>query len=451
MTSAPFPVVAALLLVATSSGVVEAVGNAATTKKDPRFARGIELVQNAGGSRSENEAGLEMLLEAWSDLKKSSVDHPDEDAEALFWTGWALRRRGSSMESARLDAVEFMGRAVSLDPKNSAARFYYGDAMVDAGFVEGGSKEMRRAVEEQPEAFDAGAMVKVERAEALAELRVTRDKVDAIEDAASSPSFARVWDRTLTTLDDELENVIAETFAVVDYLATSRTTSLWYSFDSEPVTEIEKAIVRSLRPLGVIDAVGVEYWARHQHADKGVVAHYDLDVSAARLGRRRTPVASSIVFLSDDGGPTFMLQDNSTAFVFPKQNRFAIFDGGLLHGVLPASVVDDDGVCSRSDVGPRIALLVNWWRDQPPLIPQCTPLSPSVRDYWSRLADDRRRLRQQTERSEALSPPEEILPDRDEARRRCSSRLSHEDQTSFRRRVPCPEDGNHAPNFFASS
>ena len=110
--------------------------------------------------------------------------------------------------------------------------------------------------------------------------------------------------------------------------------------------------------LGGRGYVGAEYWMRAQRADAVFFLHFDRD--EAVRGRYVCPARSSVLYLSEVGGPTVILpatpeteaRPRSAAIVWPSPGRYALFPGELLHGVLP-------GPASR---WPRVAFFVNWWR-----------------------------------------------------------------------------------------
>ena len=126
----------------------------------------------------------------------------------------------------------------------------------------------------------------------------------------------------------------------------------------------------------------VEFWA---HARDGRSAcahqlHWDLDEGALRGAQAQAvhPAVSSVLFLSEHasapssastGAPTLITdQTLDTASVaseawlcWPAENRFLMFDGALLHGVVPFFA--PGGRAAQ----PRITLMLGWWtRTFPP-------------------------------------------------------------------------------------
>lgn len=184
-------------------------------------------------------------------------------------------------------------------------------------------------------------------------------------------------------------------------LAAGPSTALnWYPLELAPRSFFEQVIAslhRLARPGP--DCVGAEYWWRTQAAHSGFHLHFDRDEAIG--DRIVSPHTSSILYLSDAGGPTLILDavpdraqpPRHGVGVFPQRARYATFPGSLFHGVWP-------GGKSR---WPRVAFFVNWWRSRPracaePPAAQLRAL-PLVRDGR---AGSRPRLR--------TSPPEAFRP-----------------------------------------
>lgn len=137
---------------------------------------------------------------------------------------------------------------------------------------------------------------------------------------------------------------------------------MWCSLDVAPVSFFEQ-VIHSLYPLAQPgpECVGAEYWARIQPANTGFAFHFDRD--EAVRSEVVSPQLSSILYLSEVGGPTLITgarpksreMSEQVVGVFPKPARFALFPGDLLHGVQP-------GEPSR---WPRVAFFINWWASRP--------------------------------------------------------------------------------------
>ena len=106
-----------------------------------------------------------------------------------------------------------------------------------------------------------------------------------------------------------------------------------------------------------------EVWAHHRPHCSGHQLHFDSDNEGR--GEVKHPLVSSIIYLSDEGcgGPSLItdqrLGDTQLAqngwLSHPKLNRLVVFDGSVLHGVIPG----------RGFVGERhrVTLMVALWKD----------------------------------------------------------------------------------------
>ena len=106
-----------------------------------------------------------------------------------------------------------------------------------------------------------------------------------------------------------------------------------------------------------------EIWAHHRPHCSGHQLHFDSDNEGR--GEVKHPLVSSIIYLSDEGcgGPSLItdqrLGDTQLAqngwLTHPKKNRLVLFDGSVLHGVIPG----------RGYVGGRhrVTLMVALWKD----------------------------------------------------------------------------------------
>ena len=179
-------------------------------------------------------------------------------------------------------------------------------------------------------------------------------------------------------------------------------TLTWSSLNVAPRNFFEQVIhyMHRITKLGT-DCEGAEYWGRIQPANTGFNFHFDRDEAVKH--RVVSPLLSSILYLSDVGGPTLILDGSPTTKhapkrglgVFPRPGRFAIFPGEFSHGVQP-------GESSR---WPRIAFFINWWAHRPkaclepseelgiisPLlgrVPAAPKLKPSRKGYERFVAKD---------------------------------------------------------------
>jgi hypothetical protein len=146
--------------------------------------------------------------------------------------------------------------------------------------------------------------------------------------------------------------------------------TFWYELSTSPKTVVEVAIQQLRAYLPDMHAViGAEWWLLSVGASKGLPWHFDVDLERARQSKWAHPLISSVLYLTEEGGPTVVAEQRaddqgervpqypSRCYVFtPKLNRFSAFSGDLWHGVAAAST-------NQSAV--RRTLLVNWWRDAP--------------------------------------------------------------------------------------
>lgn len=106
-----------------------------------------------------------------------------------------------------------------------------------------------------------------------------------------------------------------------------------------------------------------EVWAHHRPHCSGHQLHFDSDNEGR--GEVKHPLVSSIIYLSEEGcgGPSLItdqkLGDTKLAqkgwLTHPKRNRLVIFDGKVLHGVIPGR-----GYVHERN---RVTLMVALWRD----------------------------------------------------------------------------------------
>jgi hypothetical protein len=138
----------------------------------------------------------------------------------------------------------------------------------------------------------------------------------------------------------------------------------WYSLDAPPRLLFEQ-VIQHLRAFVPPEFVGAEWWFRATGTDTGFPFHFDRDEGIRN--RVVSPDLASILYLSNAGGPTVILDatpartaaPRAGMAVYPRPGRFGMFPGALLHGVLPV----------RPSRWPRVTMLVNWWRSVPRMEP----------------------------------------------------------------------------------
>ena len=153
----------------------------------------------------------------------------------------------------------------------------------------------------------------------------------------------------------------------------------------EPATNPVEEAVLALWRLAAPDArcAGAEWWIGRSYTnDVPVGFHFDQDVRAAR--GLRHPLESSVFFFNRVRGGQLAVTDQRAGrrgeptpaaagdlhVVAPRSNRYAVFDGGLFHGVLDAR----GRTPGRKRPGPRgrlrVTLVVNFWDRRPAGVPR---------------------------------------------------------------------------------
>jgi hypothetical protein len=151
-------------------------------------------------------------------------------------------------------------------------------------------------------------------------------------------------------------------------LRESYFTTFWLPGEAEPAHAIEAAVRRLSRH--VAKSKGVEWWIGRSYTnDVPIEFHFDHDVKGAKM---RCPRTSSVFFFNRVRGGQLAVLDRRQSemqVVKPRRNRYAVFAGNLLHGVL-----DRNGETPRRKLpGPkgrlRITLVVNYWNERPSRVP----------------------------------------------------------------------------------
>ncbi|CAE8605570.1 unnamed protein product, partial [Polarella glacialis] len=162
--------------------------------------------------------------------------------------------------------------------------------------------------------------------------------------------------------------------------------TVWLPAGSPPVTAPEVA-ARSILQRILRDEeeafAGVEYWGRVRSVNLGADLHYDQAEDALDLrnewvhGNPWRPQWSSVLYLTDEGGPTVILdqvhceEGRHMPFVpqrghlcMPKRNRLVMFRADLFHGSLPVKIWLDTPQT-------RQVFIFNFWRRHRPEEPHC--------------------------------------------------------------------------------
>ena len=163
-----------------------------------------------------------------------------------------------------------------------------------------------------------------------------------------------------------------------------------------PHDNVVERLIRQLAPLtGDSGLQCAEWWVHSRGAGRGVghELHYDLEEAIMEAGGAVVhPAVSSVVYLSDAGDPTLVIDETMDGppgteayLVHPSSRAFLTFRGDLLHGVLPgafnakagdgvgadavrapAAGVGDRSVRNRrtADMDQRLVLLIAWYGEQ---------------------------------------------------------------------------------------
>ena len=146
-------------------------------------------------------------------------------------------------------------------------------------------------------------------------------------------------------------------------LRESYFTTFWLARGERPQHAVEEAVLALWKRAGVRCA-GVEWWIGRAYTDQlPIEFHFDHDVKGRRT---RYPLRSSVFFFNRVQGGQLVVTDQTpqrrTATriesVQPRFNRYALFPGNLMHGVMK-------GPGERL----RVTLVVNFWRARPTDVP----------------------------------------------------------------------------------
>src|ERR1041384_4279579 len=183
-------------------------------------------------------------------------------------------------------------------------------------------------------------------------------------------------------LPDSLARRAQRAIARLD--STSYFTTFWMPRLAEPRHAVEEAVAALWR-LAQVRCAGVEWWIGRAHTDALPIGfHFDHDVKGLR---RRHPLLSSVFFFNAVRGGQLVVTDQTPRrraatrieSVKPRFNRYALFAGNLMHGVMK-------GPGER----PRVTLVVNFWRARPTDVPTWAESGKYARLCTSRDSPSRR-------------------------------------------------------------
>jgi hypothetical protein len=161
-------------------------------------------------------------------------------------------------------------------------------------------------------------------------------------------------------------------------LRQSYFTTFWLPRGAVPAHAVEEAVLALWRLAGAGRCDGAEWWlGRAYTTDIPVEFHFDQDVK----GRcRRHPRLSSVFFFNSVRGGQLAVTDQVPGIrtatrletVAPRRNRYAIFAGNLLHGVLDARGRSPGERVQGPRGRLRLTLVVNYWDRRPTGVPTWT-------------------------------------------------------------------------------
>jgi len=161
-------------------------------------------------------------------------------------------------------------------------------------------------------------------------------------------------------------------------LRQSYFTTFWLPRGSVPAHAVEEAVIALWRLAGARRCDGAEWWlGRAYTTDLPVEFHFDEDVKGRR---RRHPRLSSVFFFNSVRGGQLAVTDQVPTSqaamrletVAPRRNRYAIFAGNLLHGVLDARGRTPGKRVHGARGRLRLTLVVNYWDRRPTCVPTWT-------------------------------------------------------------------------------
>ena len=185
----------------------------------------------------------------------------------------------------------------------------------------------------------------------------------------------------MRVIDDALpDSLVRRARAAVSRLGGERLrqsyfTTFWLPRDSAPAHPLEEAVLALWPLVRPRSAAGAEWWIGRAHTTSIPVGfHFDQDVKGQR---RRHPLISSVLFFNAVRGGQLAVTDQvpggSTATrletVAPRRNRYAVFSGNLLHGVLDARGRTPGRPLGSSPGRLRVTLVVNYWDRRPTDVP----------------------------------------------------------------------------------
>ncbi len=197
----------------------------------------------------------------------------------------------------------------------------------------------------------------------------------------------RVIDQALDAID--LDRIVSAVRGIGDEnIKEGYNTTFWYPRNQPPGNIAEETInelMHLARPPD--ECIGTEWWLGRLRPGKKLRLHFDRDLTRSRkFGKHEYPLLGSIFYLNSYPNTPTVIQgqipggDPKTPFpeepLFKEEvdavaNRYAVFRGNLLHGVVSKDAVD------MPSGEYRMTLLVNYWHVRP-MEPICRDFDGSV-------------------------------------------------------------------------
>ena len=170
-------------------------------------------------------------------------------------------------------------------------------------------------------------------------------------------------------------------------LKQSYWTTFWMPLKAPPLHPVEEAVLALSRlalPRGH-RCTGAEWWLGRGHTTNvPIELHFDQDVRLREAGGPLVhPAVSTVLFFNRVRGGQLAITDQrpdkrgrprparagAMETVAPRANRYAIFEGDRLHGVLDARGLIPEGRLPGPPGRLRLTLVVNFWRKRPTGVP----------------------------------------------------------------------------------
>jgi hypothetical protein len=156
-------------------------------------------------------------------------------------------------------------------------------------------------------------------------------------------------------------------------LRESYFTTFWLAHGARPRNAVEEAVLALWKRAGE-RCSGVEWWIGRTYTTRVPIEfHFDHDVKGSK---RRHPKRSSVFFFNAVRGGQLAVTDATPGrkatrleSVKPRRNRYALFAGNLMHGVLDANGNTPARALPGSRGRLRVTLVVNFWADRPTGVP----------------------------------------------------------------------------------